>query len=78
MSITDSTWNAIGECRILKANKNRHTRKEYNKAYSAAHKEQSLCRPDNEIWFDDKVTEMETTAGHSDSKTLCQIVKEIS
>ena len=82
--ITDGTWTAIDERRILKAKKEQAFKtdtkiEESIEAYRAKDKEvKSRCRADKEIWFDDKVTEAETAAGRGDSKTLYRIVKELS
>ena len=82
--ITDGTWTAIDERRILKAKKEQAFKtnlkiEECIEAYRTKDREvKSRCRADKEMWFDDKVTEAETAAGRGDSKTLYRIVKELS
>jgi hypothetical protein len=82
--ISQNTWKAIDERRMLKARSDQaiSTNKnvtEVAAAYRSKDKEvKSRCRADKTQWFEKTLTEAEEAAKRQDTKTLYRIVKALS
>jgi hypothetical protein len=82
--ITEGTWKAIDERRVLKAKKEQALStgvkaEEATTGYRQKDKEvKSRCREDKKMWVEDKLLEAEKAAGKGDSKTLYRILKDLS